>query len=82
MRNPAIAMAIRRIGMCEQAGTGLRMMQRDWQTLGHAAPVNKNDRVHKSFATFLPEPRALAETATPHETPHETPHVAPMRPLM
>lgn len=26
VRNPAIAMAMRRIGMCEQAGTGLRMM--------------------------------------------------------
>jgi ATP-dependent DNA helicase RecG len=30
VRNPAIAMAIRRIGMCEQAGTGLRMMKREW----------------------------------------------------
>lgn len=77
VRNPAIAMAIRRIGMCEQAGTGLRMMQREWQALGHAPPINTNDRVHKSFATFLPEPRALAETATPHETPHVAPHETP-----
>lgn len=60
VRNPAIAMAIRRIGMCEQAGTGLRMMQREWQALGHALPINTNDRVHKSFATFLPEPRGAA----------------------
>ena len=60
VRNPAIAMAIRRIGMCEQAGTGLRMMQREWQALGHAAPINTNDRAHKSFATFLPEPRGAA----------------------
>lgn len=50
-------MAIRRIGMCEQAGTGLRMMQREWQALGHSAPINTNDRVHKSFSTFLPQPR-------------------------
>ncbi|MCK6554950.1 putative DNA binding domain-containing protein [Candidatus Binatia bacterium] len=57
VRNPAIAMAIRRIGMCEQAGTGLWMMQRVWQALGHAPPINTNDRVHKSFATFLAEPR-------------------------
>ena len=69
VRNPAIAMAIRRIGMCEQAGTGLRMMQREWQALGHAPPVNVNDRVRKSFTTFLPEPRALA-----------TPEVAPVTP--
>lgn len=46
--------------MCEQAGTGLRMMQREWQALGHAPPINTNDRVHKSFATFLPEPRGAA----------------------
>ena len=52
-------MAIRRIGMCEQAGTGLRMMQREWQALGHAPPVNTNDRARKSFTTFLPEPRAV-----------------------
>jgi ATP-dependent DNA helicase RecG len=77
VRNPAIAMAIRRIGMCEQAGTGLRMMQREWQALGHAAPINTNDRARKSFATFLPEPRALAESATPHETPHVAPHETP-----
>lgn len=76
VRNPAIAMAIRRIGMCEQAGTGLRMMQREWQALGHAAPVNTNDRVHKSFTTFLPEPRAV-ERITPHETPHVAPHETP-----
>lgn len=36
VHNPAIAMAMRRIGMCEQAGTGLRMMQRYRLTeLGH-----------------------------------------------
>jgi predicted HTH transcriptional regulator len=77
VRNPAIAMAMRRIGMCEQAGTGLRMMHREWQALGHAAPVHANDRVHKAFETFLPESRADAEGVTPHVTPHETPHVTP-----
>lgn len=55
MRNPAIAMAMRRIEMCEQAGTGLRMMRREWQALGHAAPQYFNDRVRKAFQIFLPD---------------------------
>jgi ATP-dependent DNA helicase RecG len=78
VRNPAIAMAIRRIGMCEQAGTGLRMMQREWQALGHAPPVNTNDRAHKAFTTFLPEPRGVAALeVTPEVTPEVAPEVAP-----
>jgi ATP-dependent DNA helicase RecG len=61
-RNPAIAMALRRIAMCEQAGTGLRMMQREWQALGHAVPVYENDRAHKAFEMFLPDvSRAIGE---------------------
>ncbi len=53
VRNPAIAMALRRIDMCEQAGTGLRMMRREWQALGHAAPVYANDRSRKAFELLL-----------------------------
>jgi len=45
---------MRRITMCEQAGTGFRMMQREWQALGHPAPVLKNDRAHKAFEFFIP----------------------------
>lgn len=40
--------------MCEQAGTGFRMMQREWQALGHPAPLLKNDRAHKAFEFFIP----------------------------
>ncbi len=40
--------------MCEQAGTGFRMMQREWQSLGHPAPVMRNDRAHKAFELFVP----------------------------
>jgi hypothetical protein len=36
------------------------MMQRPWQALGHAPPINTNDRVYKSFAPFLRERRAFA----------------------
>ena len=39
----------------EQAGTGLRMMRREWQALGHAAPCYTNDRARKTFELFLPD---------------------------
>ena len=54
VRNPAIAAAMRRITMCEQAGTGFRMMQREWTALGHPAPVMRNDRARKAFDLFIP----------------------------
>jgi len=55
VRNPAIAMAMRRIAMCEQAGTGMRMMREEWQKLGHPEPTYKNDRSWKAFEFFIPE---------------------------
>jgi ATP-dependent DNA helicase RecG len=55
VRNPVIATAMRRIAMCEQAGTGMRMMREAWQALGHPAPVYKNDRSRKAFDLFIPE---------------------------
>lgn len=75
VRNPAIAMALRRIDMCEQAGTGLRMMQREWQALGRAAPINTNDRARKSFSTFLPEPRDAVSPLAVEVPPEVTPEV-------
>lgn len=55
VRNPSIAMAMRRIAMCEQAGTGLRMMREAWRKLGHPTPTYENDRARKSFEFFIPE---------------------------
>jgi hypothetical protein len=55
VRNPAIAMAMRRIAMCEQAGTGMRMMLIEWQKLGHPAPTYNSDRASKTFEFFIPE---------------------------
>ena len=77
VRNPAIAMALRRIDMCEQAGTGLRMMRREWQALGHAAPAYDNDRARKAFEMFLPDVSQAAEETTPQVTPQDTPQVTP-----
>ena len=55
VRNPGIIAAMRRIAMCEQAGTGMRMMREEWQGLGHPAPTMKNDRAWKAFELFIPE---------------------------
>ena len=55
VRNPAITMAMRRIAMCEQAGTGMRMMREEWQKLGHPIPTYNNDRAWKAFEFFIPE---------------------------
>ena len=33
VRNPGIIAAMRRIAMCEQAGTGMRMMREEWQSM-------------------------------------------------
>lgn len=55
VRNPCIAAAMRRIAMCEQAGTGLRMMREAWKVLGHPSPTYRNDRAARSFEFFIPE---------------------------
>ena len=48
-------MAMRRIAMCEQAGTGMRMMREEWQKMGHPEPTYNNDRAWKAFEFFIPE---------------------------
>jgi predicted HTH transcriptional regulator len=68
VRNPAIAMALRRVNLCEQAGTGMRVMQREWQALGHGAPRIDNDRARKAYGMFLPERIRLEFTTTPEVT--------------
>lgn len=72
VRNPAIAMALRRINLCEQAGTGMRMMQREWQALGHGAPRIDNDRARKAYGMFLPERTRLEVATTPEVAPEVT----------
>lgn len=54
VRNPQIVAAFRRLGLCEQAGTGMRMVLNQWQALGHPAPEYDNDRSRKAFEIRLP----------------------------
>ena len=53
LRNPAIVTAFRRIGLSEQAGTGMRAIFRNWQSLGHVPPVIENDKARKAFELRL-----------------------------
>jgi ATP-dependent DNA helicase RecG len=64
VRDPSIAMAMRRIAMREQAGTGLRMMRSEWQQLGHPAPTYVNDQARKAFELFIPELDKEADMAS------------------
>ena len=53
VRNPLIAAAFRGIGLAEQAGMGIRAIFRNWQGLGHAPPVIRNDKARNAFEISL-----------------------------
>jgi len=61
VRNPRIVAAFRRIGLSEQAGTGMRSIFRSWGQLGHVPPVIKNDKARKSFQLSLLREELLSE---------------------
>jgi ATP-dependent DNA helicase RecG len=53
VRNPRIVGAFRRIGLSEQAGTGIRSIFSNWQQLGHVPPVIQNEKTGKAFQLTL-----------------------------
>ena len=53
VRNPTIAAAFRRIGLSEQAGSGMRMIFRNWQELGYLPPAIDSDKARKTFELRL-----------------------------
>ena len=61
VRNPAIVAAFRRVGLSEQAGTGMRAIFRNWQNLGHVPPVVENDKAKKAFELRLLREELLNE---------------------
>ena len=61
VRNPAVVDAFRRIGLSEQAGTGMRAIFRNWQSLGHVPPVVENDKAKKAFELRLLREELLSE---------------------
>ncbi|WP_410509322.1 putative DNA binding domain-containing protein [Methanosarcina hadiensis] len=53
LRNPSIIKAFRRIGLSDQAGTGIRAIYRNWHELGRVPPRIHNDKAHKQFELIL-----------------------------
>lgn len=57
VRNPGIVSAFRRIGLSDQAGTGMRSIVGNWRQLGYVPPVIDNERAESTFQlTLLKEP--------------------------
>ncbi len=53
VRNPLIAAAFRRIGLAEQAGTGIHAIFGNWCGLGHVPPVIRSDEARNEFEISL-----------------------------
>lgn len=53
VRNPLIAAAFRRIGLAEQAGTGIHAIFGNWRGLGHVPPVIRSDEARNEFEISL-----------------------------
>ena len=61
VRNPAIVNAFRRIGLSDQAGTGIRTIFSNWNQLGHIPPEVNNDKSGKTFELCLLKEKLLSE---------------------
>ncbi|MDO4232136.1 MAG: putative DNA binding domain-containing protein, partial [Lautropia sp.] len=61
VRNPAIVKAFRRIGLSDQAGTGIRAIFRNWHELGRTPPILNNDKARKDFELVLTNKPLLTE---------------------
>ena len=61
VRNPRIVAAFRRIGLSEQAGTGIRAFFGMRRRLGLVPPVIGNDRTRKAFQLTLVKEEILSE---------------------
>ncbi len=53
VRNPSIVNAFRRIGLSDQAGTGIRAIFKNWHRLGHVPPDIHNNKAEKTFELLL-----------------------------
>ena len=76
VRNPQVAAAFRRLGLCEQAGTGMNMMLEQWQALDHPEPELENDRKSKAFEMRLPLV-ARSASSSPLSSPPSSPLSSP-----
>ncbi len=61
VRNPTIVNAFRRIGLSDQAGTGIRSIFQSWGELGNIPPLVNNDKSDKTFELILIKTKLLSE---------------------
>ena len=61
VRNPRIVAAFRRIGLSEEAGTGMRAIFHNWRRLGRVPPIIDNNRTRKAFELTLLKEELLSE---------------------
>lgn len=61
VRNPSIVAAFRRIGLSDQAGTGIRSIYKNWHDLGNVPPRISNDKARKTFEIILLKMPLLSE---------------------
>ena len=61
VRNPRIVAAFRRVGLSEQAGTGIGAIFSKWRQLGRVPPVVENDKTRKAFQLTLLKEELLSE---------------------
>lgn len=61
VRNPSIVGAFRRIGLSDQAGSGVGAIFASWRRLGNVPPIIENDKAEKTFRLILPKDRLLTE---------------------
>jgi ATP-dependent DNA helicase RecG len=61
VRNPSIVAVFRRIGLSDQAGSGMGAIFASWRRLGNVPPIITNDKAEKAFRLVLPKDRLLTE---------------------
>jgi len=61
VRNPSIVNAFRRIGLSDQAGTGIRSIFNNWNYLGNTPPEVINNKSAKTFELSLLKEKLLSE---------------------
>ncbi len=61
MRNPNLVSAFQRIGLSDQAGTGIRAIFTNWRQLGNIPPQIVNHRDEKAFELTLLKEKLLSE---------------------
>lgn len=61
VRNPTIVAAFRRIGLSDQAGTGIRSIIGNWRQMGFVPPLITNDKAEKTFQIIMLKEALLTE---------------------